>query len=143
MTTTYQMYSPMAKCDYQFKFDENGVIVGFEIMGVNKFSEEKTQELFSGVPKTIAQLKDFAKRNKRELVEIKPDLSFTAFWNKYGYKVGKLKQTEDLWNKLSEKNKNMAMDYIDKQKAHLAVKGTATPYASSYLNGQYWLASLK
>src|SRR5437016_1542470 len=143
MTTIYQMFSPTAKCDYQFKFDENGVIVGFEIMGVNTFTAEFTQKLFAGVPATVKALKKWADDNKRTLVEIKPDLSFTAFWNKYAYKIGKMHKAEEYWNKLSEKNKNLAMNYIDRLDSHLAIKGTAKPYPTSYLNGQYWLVSLK
>lgn len=131
------MTSPKSNTDYQFKFDTQGRIVGFEIMADNTFTDEHTRELFSKVPPTVGALKQFALKNKIALTEIKQDLSFDAFWKKYNNTNGSKKKAEPIWNKLSEKNKNLAMNYADKYKQSLG--NTTQAYATTYLNGQYWI----
>jgi len=132
----FQMTSPKNGVDYQFKFDTGGRIVGFEIMGENTFSDEHTRDLFAKVPPTVGALKQFALKNKIALTEIKPDLSFQTFWDRYG-KLGSRPKAEKPWEKLSEKNKNLAMNYIPKYIQSLG--STSQAYASTYLNGQYWI----
>ncbi|MCE9538713.1 MAG: hypothetical protein K8R85_05800 [Bacteroidetes bacterium] len=134
---TFQMHSRAHNIDYQFKFDNGGRIVGFEIMGENTFTGEHTSNLFSKVPETVGLLKQFALKNKIELTEIKPDLSFDTFWKKYNNTNGSRKKTEPIWNRLSEKNKNLAINYIDRYRQSLG--NTAQAYASTYLNGEYWI----
>lgn len=134
---TFQMESPRHGCDYQFKFDTSGRIVGFEILGENTLSSEQTRELFSRVFETVAQLKQFAHKHKIKLIEIKPDISFEAFWKKYAFTNGSKIKAAATWNKLSEKNKNLAITHIDKYKQSLG--STAQANGLTYLNGQYWI----
>lgn len=134
---TFQMTSPKSTVDYQFKFDTQGRIVGFEIMAENTFTDEHTRDLFARVPTTVGLLKQFAQKNKIILTEIKPDLSFETFWKKYGNTNGSKTRTVPIWDKLSEKNKNLAINYIDKYKQSLGT--TTQAYAATYLNGQYWV----
>lgn len=131
------MTSKVNNTDYQFKFDTQGRIIGFEIMAENTFTDEHTRDLFSKVPVTVGLLKQFAQKNKIILTEIKPDLSFNTFWKKYSNTDGSKIKAARNWDKLSEKNKNLALTYIDKYKQSLGT--TSQAYATTYLNGQYWV----
>lgn len=133
----FQMESPTHNCDYQFKYDSNGRIIGFEILGENKFSSQQTRDLFAKVFETVGDLKQFAQRNKIALIEIREDLSFEAFWKQYDNSGGSKKNAEAKWSKLSEKNKSLAIGYIKKYKQSLGT--TTQAYATTYLNGQYWI----
>lgn len=131
------MTSPKMAVDYQFKYDTNGRIVGFEILGENTFSSEQTIALFSKVPETIGQLKQFALKHKIQLTEILPDVTFDTFWKKYGNIDGSKIKAKAVWEKLSEKNKMLALNFIPKYKQSLGA--TTQAYATTYLNGQYWI----
>ena len=134
---TFQMHSRVFNIDYQFKFDTGGRIIGFEIMGENTFSDEHTKDLFARVPSTVGHLKQFAQKNKIELTEIVPDLSFDTFWKRYDNTNGSKIKAKVIWDKLSEKNKNQALNYITKYKQSLG--STTQAYATTYLNQQYWV----
>lgn len=134
---TIQIKSTIMDCDLQFKFDTQERIVGFEIMGENTLSEEKASYFLANIPQTVKQLKDHCNNRKIEFTEIKPDLSFDVFWKRYGNTSGSRVKTEPIWNKLSEKDKNLAMNYISKYKQSLGQ--TTQAYAATYLNGKYWI----
>lgn len=134
---TFQMSSPKVAVDYQFKFDSNERIVGFEILGENLFTDEQTAKLFAKVTLTVDELKKFAAHHKIQLIEIKPDLSFDTFWKKYGYTAGSKIKAQAIWEKLSEKNKNLAITYVQKYKQSLG--STSQANATTFLNGQYWI----
>lgn len=131
------MESPVHGCDYQFKFDDNKRIVGFEIMGDNTLTPEHTRMLFARVFDTVKELMDYAQKHKVKVYEIKPDLSFDMFWKRYNNINGSKPKATVIWNKLSDKQKNLAMSYIDKYKQSLG--STTQAYATTYLNGQYWI----
>jgi hypothetical protein len=134
---TFQMTSPKKAVDYQFKYDTQGRIVGFEILGENVFSSEETIALFSKVPETVGQLKQFALKHKIQLTEIIPDVTFDMFWKKYSNTAGSKVKAQLAWEKLSEKNKMLALTYINKYKQSLGA--TTQAYATTYINGQYWI----
>ena len=134
---TYQVYSKKADCDIQLKYGENGRLLGIEFL-VDEvvILEDDRRAIFYNAPSTIGELKQLAIKNKWELTEIKPDLSFETFWMKYG-KVGVKSKAEIAWNRLSEKNKNLAINYIKRYKESLG--STSQAYGASYLNQQYWV----
>lgn len=135
--TIFQMTSVKNNIDYQFKFDTQGRIIGFELMAENTFTDDHTHDLFGRVPLTIVALKQFAQKNKIILTEIKPDLSFDTFWKRYDNTNGSKIRASAIWEKLSEKNKNQAINYISKYKQLLGT--TTQAYATTYLNQQYWI----
>ncbi len=73
-------------------------------------------------------------------LEMPQDLRFEVFWNQYGYKKGKIAQTQKLWQALSDAEKIEVLLYIPKFKESKKIDKTAMPYASTFLNQKYWLA---
>jgi len=134
---TIQIQSVVLECDLQFKFDTQGRIVGFEILGENTLSGERLTNFLANIPQTIGQLKQHCLSKKIDMTEIKADLSFETFWEKYNNKLGSKVRTEPIWNKLSERDKNLAMNYIQKYKQSLGA--TTQAYAQTYLTGKYWI----
>jgi hypothetical protein len=135
---TYQVYSNKAECDIQIKYGENGRLLGIEfLISEMIICEEDRRAIFYNAPSTIGVLKQLAIKNKWILTEIKPDLNFDTFWKKYGNTGGSKVTAKKLWEKLSEKNKNLAMEYINKYKQSLG--STTQAYATTYLNQQYWI----
>jgi len=134
----YQVYSSKAQCDIQLKYGENGRLLGVELMQDEVIvSEQDRVNLFANAPSSIGILKQIAVKNKLSMVEIKPDLSFDTFWKQYGNTNGSKIKAAQIWEKLSEKNKNLAINYIHKYK--LSLGATTQAYATTYLNQQYWI----
>lgn len=75
-----------------------------------------------------------------DYLEMPRDLRFEVFWNAYGYKKGKIAQTQKLWNSLTDAEKIEVLLFIPKFKESKLIDKTAMPYASTFLNQKYWLA---
>lgn len=70
--------------------------------------------------------------------EVPDDISFEAFWNAYGYKVGKRSMAENTWNRMKEVDRIRAIAYIAIYDTQLAKNGAAKAYPSTYLNQRYY-----
>ncbi len=122
----------------QLKYDFNSRLIGIEILADTISCDEQTRiNIFKDSPSTVGSLKQLAQKSKLLLTEIKPDLSFETFWKRYNNTLGSKTRTEPIWNRLSERNKNLAIGYIEKYKQTLG--NTTQAYAATYLNGQYWI----
>lgn len=135
--TIFQIFSKKLNCNIELKYDTNGRLLGMEILTDAIECDELVRvKIFTECPSTVGELKQTALKFKLELTEIKPDLSFETFWVRYG-KIGSKPKSEAIWNRMSEKNKNQAMNYISKYKQGL--NGTSPAYANTWLNAQYWI----
>lgn len=123
--------------EVQFKFNLNGILSGVEIMG--EVNEPSTINFFSKLPLTKADFLKICAINKVTPVEIKPDLSFENFWNRYNYKDGGSKTKAEIsWNKLSLKDKSAALDFIQKYEQILIRQGVGKMHGVTYLNQKRW-----
>ncbi len=136
---TYQMHSKKYNVDYQFKFDDAGMIAGLEIMDGGVISVEARKDIFANVKGTVMELREFCTKHKIELIEVKQDLSFMAFWNKYAYKEGSKMECEDVWRKLSDSDKTQALAYVQRYNQSLQVNNVAKVYPVRYLKKKYWV----
>lgn len=135
----FQLHSDVLECDLSFKFDLNGRITGFEILGENNMGGEQLTNFLANLPQSVGQLKQYCIKKKIELIEIKPDLTFETFWIKYNYKDGaSKKKTEVIWDKMSQKDKAAALNFIPKYEQRLIRQGVAKMYATTYLNQKRW-----
>jgi hypothetical protein len=66
------------------------------------------------------------------------DLSFTKFWNTYGYKRGNMERTKKLWEKLTAHEKILALGFINKLKSVYDTEQKAMPYPETYLAQKRW-----
>jgi hypothetical protein len=134
---TIQIESVKLNCEIQFEFDIQGRIIGFKILGENLLSGAELTNFLAKLPQSIGILKEDCVARKIPMTEIKADLSFDTFWKKYGNIDGSKIKAKACWDKLSDKNKNLALNYINRYKQSLG--STTQAYATTYLNGQYWI----
>lgn len=60
------------------------------------------------------------KTKKWQVLEVKDDMSFEAFWDAYGYKKGNKSRAEKLWNAMSEQDRSLCFAVIPKYKYYIA-----------------------
>ena len=134
---TFQLHSKTLDSEVQLTYDNNGRIKGILLLAETITVDESTRvNWFATVPSTVGQMKAVALKNKLVITEIKTDISFEAFWKQYEDKLGSKKKARTSWEKLNEKNKNLALNYIKKYTQSLGT--TAKAHALTYLNGEYW-----
>lgn len=133
----FQLFSKTLDSEVQLTYDSNGRIKGILLLSETINVDELVRvNWFATVPATVGQMKAIALKNKLTIIEIKPDLTFESFWVKYG-KLGSKIKSAKIWERMSEKNKNEAMNYIPKYIQGLGT--TSQAYANTYLNAQYWI----
>lgn len=123
-------------------YAETGVLQFAEFTGSRWTEKQVSYAIKNLVPITEDfMLLNLENRNLEfEFIKRPTDLSFKAFWDLYGNKVGKMVTTEKAWSKLTDLDKIDALLFIPKFKNKKQIDGTALPYPSTYLNQKYWLA---
>jgi hypothetical protein len=136
---TFETQSTRLGCEIRLHYNNNGVLSGFLALTEESKSPEELIAFINFVPLTVEDLYKVSKHNKIPLVEILPDLSFQAFWDSYNYKDGgSKKRANGLWEKISAKDRALAIGYLPKYDKFLAKKNIEKAYASTYLNNRYW-----
>jgi len=107
-----------------------------------KFNDTSTAEfkrtLLECVPMVESKLRTTAEF-EGSLHKIKDiDLSFSTFWNIYGYKVGNKRKATQLWNEMKEADRLLALAYIRSFKKWSRQKNIELPYPTTYLNQTRW-----
>ena len=119
-----------------FTFDLNGLLNSFKLDG--NYTEEQWRYVTGHMPVREADIEKYRKIDKFLIKEVPTDLSFVAFWNAYGYKVGKKGEAENIWRGMKEPERVKALVYIRKYDEHLRTSGAAKAYPTSYLRGRYF-----
>lgn len=136
--TKYEFYSTIFECTFQVKYNNGGVMVGFEMFKDDAIVMEKLALILTKCLNEKPFL-EYMKEKKIPVTRIIDDISFDAFWNAYNYKEGgSKKKAEAAYNKLSDADKSAAINYIPKYRRIKAKETTALAYATTYLNGQLW-----
>lgn len=95
-----------------FTYNLNGFLVAFKTdLNINDATVNYFNTTF---PFKISQLDHFKTSEIFRVEELQQDLSFAAFWQTYGYKVGNKPRSEKLWNALPEVEQLKALSYIKK-----------------------------
>ena len=119
-----------------FTFDDKQRCVAF------KFDCETTDELwnfiFDNFPtrQEILQHPNFKNFQK---IEVPADLSFTAFWNSYNYKVGNKERARKLYELLDDNTRTLVLSGIKRYSSYLASRpNMEKAYAETFLNQRRW-----
>jgi hypothetical protein len=120
--------------ELMFKYDLNGDIIGFEIQAV--LTKEQKDWYFKNLPKTESDLVvEWPRKSKTiKVVEVPEDLSFEAFWTRYGYKVGDKKKATKLWNEMKPESRALALSKIERYKKFAENANIALVYPERYLS---------
>lgn len=138
MKTTYTLKARHTALVWEFAYDLHGNLLSFTTEGV--LTADQAKWLFSHrFPYNQKAMELFAKlyRKNFELTIGKPDLSFNAFYNEYGYKVKKV-PAQKAWDRLSKKDKIDALAGIKAYKGYLHRKQVAQAMPTTYINQRYW-----
>lgn len=140
--TTYRVTGKQTAIAFIFKYDLNGDLKVFEIVG-EPLSEMQKVWLFGAFRFPIDEEKiilwtkspDFISRFKVE--KIAADLSFDRLWEQYNYKMGK-KDALKVFNKLKEPDVIKVFLSLKGYEAHLKRTGQAKAYLATYINKEYY-----
>lgn len=123
--------------ELEFRYDFNGYLCFFE----NRSHMDKLQLawLLKRIPPTIDDLKAMVKKSKAaKLTEIKHEITFEMFWERYNNKsLSSKKKSLTRWNRMSKAQRAKAYYYIPKYFNSMPA-GVAKKYAETYLNSEIW-----
>ncbi len=136
--TRYSLTSTAFSGEVLFDFDDNGLLVSFDMKSAN-MSEEQQTVLLRYLPRDFYGIKLFTEKSPNaRLEEIKTEVTFAQFWDKYDEKIrSSKKKAEKAWNNLSKIDQVKAYQFIGKYNLNLHA-GTAKKYAETYLHAELW-----
>ncbi|AUS06460.1 hypothetical protein [Pseudotamlana carrageenivorans] len=139
MLTSYTVKSKNSDNVWEFKYDLNGNLKAFKVLSGVLSNQQMIWFFRKGnFPVLESVIKTIWIPNLKQNFEItigEPDLSFEAFWNSYGNKVGKRKETENKWTRLSKAEKLQVLSSIPKYNNYLKhYPKQQKQYPSTYLN---------
>lgn len=98
---------------------------------------EQGETLEVAIKSTFALMK--AKNKDLELIEVRTQVSFEEFWDRYGFKVGKKERVKKKWEAMEQEEQVKAYEYIKKYKVFLAERPhIQQKYPETYLNTAEW-----
>jgi len=138
----YTMSSPAFPGEVVFKFDQSGLMVGYDITGAN-LNEQQKKWLLIDRPRTLNELKELLKQSRTahltQRKDYKENVLFDDFWNAYDYKALSSKiKTKRLWDKMKQVDRDRAYNFIGKYDRMINKESIAKKYATTYLNDRLW-----
>jgi len=120
----YILTSPRLKGKILFEYTLNGIIKSFIIEQDDDVTDTLVKWIFARFPVNVKAfgLPEFQKVFTIE--QVPDDLSFEAFWEAYGYKVGNKDRAKKLWNLLTDPERAQALMACSKYKRYLSTKPT-------------------
>lgn len=148
MLTSYTVKSKNSDNVWEFQYDLNGNLITFKVLGGVLTNEQMTWFFRKGnFPVLESIIKITWIPNLKQNFEItigEPDLSFLAFWNAFDNKVGKRKEAENTWNRLSKANKIQVLSSISRYNNYLRhYPKQQKQYPTTYLNQESYLNEWK
>lgn len=137
LPTQYVMDGNNTDAQITFTFTE-GLLTAFKSSLTT--TEEQMRWLLKNLPHTEKAFLAFANKLKAhfKLTKVPNDLSFSAFWEHYNYKVGKKRMAETYWKNMSDESRSKALAYIRQYKQMCSLNNTQMAYPTTYLNQGYY-----
>jgi len=132
----FVFYSPKIDGEILFTYNDEGYLCKYVLK--TKLAIKQFEWLTTKFPFTLEQLAELKAFKDIKIKEVEPDLSFERFWKEYGNKKGKLKMTENTWNRLSKADKTRIFAHIPVYRQQCYNDGVQMAYPSTYLNQEYW-----
>lgn len=128
----------------EFRSMDGGVLLGYRrqllhSVEVNcELSVTQLTWLWGWAPITETMLLSQRGSEKFRITKQQSDLSFAAFWDTYGYKVGKKDRAEKLWSNLRDDERVAALNGIQRYKSFIAARQIAQAYPETWLAQRRW-----
>lgn len=121
------------------EFNEEGYLIKYELTP-GTFDEKAYDLFFSNFPININWINTWKQQKFKnlEITELKQDLSFETFYNRYNHKVSKRSKAEHVWNRMADTEKAKALAYIAKYDKFLSESKVNKKYPETYLNSEMW-----
>ncbi len=135
---TYTLTSELFEGEVIFEFNDLGYLVNFDARGAT-LNESQMYFILKNMAKHLVKIKDMLDKSKSaRFTEIKQDITFDKFWNRYNSKDrSSKKRTLARWNRMSKTQQVKAYNHIGKYELTLK-PGIERKYAESYLNAELW-----
>src|ERR1035437_1617256 len=105
----------------------------------NNATLSQAQQVFllKNMPRELIEL-DKLKTPNVTITEIKEEISFDQFWDKYDDKINSSrKKAEQKWNRMNRSDRFKAYRFIPRYFSNIPT-GTRKKYAETYLNAELW-----
>ncbi|MCX6232640.1 MAG: hypothetical protein NTZ33_13975 [Bacteroidetes bacterium] len=134
----YQLTSDAFTGFVDLYFNELGLLVEFSLKSAG-LSEQQQIWILKKMPRELPELQLIVEGAPNlKLTEIKLEITFEMFWNKYDDKlISSRKKTLAKYNKLNKTDQLKAYNYISMYFASISA-GTRKKYAETYLNAELW-----
>ena len=136
----YSLTSTAFDGEVLFEFNEAGILQKFDTSAA-QLSEQQQLWILKRLPLTTS-LHDAQKMlgdsKTASFNEIKQNITFEMFWNRYNDKVHSSKtRTSKLWNRLTKSEQVKAFNYIQIYERNIP-GNVMKKYAETYLNAKLW-----
>ena len=104
-----------------------------------ELSDEQIVYFAKNLPRELAEVEAFLNKSQSaKFEEIKEEITFDMFWNRYDDKqTSSKKKTETKWNKMTKSQQAKAYNHVLKYFATLPFN-TRKKFAETYLNAELW-----
>jgi hypothetical protein len=138
MTRRFLLTSSAFDGEVVFDYNENGLLEKYDISSAS-LSESQQVWILKRLPRELAELERvITSTETAKLTEVKQDITFEMFWNRYDEKDrSSKKRALAKWNKMSKAQQAKAYYHIQKYFNSIPV-GVAKKYAETYLNAELW-----
>jgi hypothetical protein len=134
----YSLTSTAFDGEVLFEFNEAGILQKFDTSAA-QLSEQQQIWILKKMPKHLAHVKMILGDSETAtLTELKQDVTFEMFWNRYNEKVrSSKKKAERIWNRLTKTNQVKAFRGIQTYERNIP-GGVLKKYAETYLGAELW-----
>jgi len=120
----------------ELEFNSIGLMIRSDI--TQAVLNEAQQIWFLKNCRELSELQRVIKGTSATLTEVKLEVTFDLFWNRYDEKIrSSKKKSLTTWNRLRKDDQVKAYQYIKKYEQSMA-PGVAKKYAETYLNAELW-----
>jgi len=134
---TYLITHKKTSSTMLFKYSLKGVLISFKLNFKPK--KEFYKLLNPPFPFFIEAIELYKKSSLFLVQEIKEEISFKTFWDKFAYKYGNKQKAERIWNLLSDQQQVKAIAYIPTYKNMLIQSNKDHLYPETYLSQKRFL----
>jgi len=134
----YSLTSTAFDGEVLFEFNDAGILQKFDTSAA-QLSEQQQLWVLNKMPKHLAHVKKIlGDSTTATLTELKQDVTFEMFWNRYNEKVrSSKKKAERIWNRLTKTNQVKAFRGIQTYERNIP-GGVLKKYAETYLGAELW-----
>ena len=133
----YRITSTSWNGHIEIEFDELGFMTRTDLTGA-ELSDDQHKWFLVKMPRELSELQRVIQNTTATITEVKQDITFDLFWDRYNEKVRSSKKKAMLtWNRIPKPDQEKAYNFIRKYEQSMA-PGVAKKYAETYLNAELW-----